>query len=107
MVCKLWLKCRAVTERLPAARTGQSSSVTFSEPPSPRAVISALRFGTGQRYPARVEQAEMRTQDEFGNTENGFGLQVCINKSIIVNDKAQEEESDVGPKEQDPFWSQI
>jgi hypothetical protein len=104
VVCELSLKCRAVTERLPVARTDQPSA-DFSEPPSSHAVISALRFSTGPRYPARVESAEMQTQDEFGNTENGFGLQVCINRSIIVDDKPQE--TDMGPKEQDLFWNRI
>lgn len=47
----------------------------------------------------------MRSQDEFGNTENEFDLQVRIDTSIVVDSKAQE--GGMGPKDEDPFWCRI
>lgn len=106
MVCKLSLKCRAVTEReVPVARTDQTS-VILSEPPSSRAVMSALRLDKGQKHSRRVEQADMRSQDESGNTENDFNLQVRIDRSVMVDTRAQQKV--VCPtKDQDPFWDGI
>jgi len=99
-----WIMSQQILIHPRVARTDQTSAI-LSEPPSSRAVISALRFGNGRRYPARIEQAEMRTQDEFGNTENDFGLQVCIDKSVMVDHEAQGK--DMSTKDQDPFWDRI
>lgn len=105
MVRKLSLKRRAVTEKFTDARTDQTSGI-LSEPPSSRAVISALRFDKGTRHSRRLEQPDMRSQDEFGNTENDFDLQVRIDRSIMVDSRAQEKGM-CPTKDQDPFWDQI
>jgi hypothetical protein len=64
--------------------------------------MSALRLDKGTRHHSRIEQADMRSKDEFGNTENDFDLQVRIDTSIMVDTKTQEK--GMGPKDDDPFW---
>jgi len=95
------LKRCVVTEKLPDARTDQTS-VVLSQLPSSRAVMSALRFDKGPKHQSRIEQRP-GSQDEFGNTESDFDLQVRIDKSIVVDARAQ----DKGAKDQDIFWDQV
>jgi hypothetical protein len=64
--------------------------------------MSALRLDKGTRQRSRIEQPDMRSQDEFGNTDNDFDLQVRIDTSIVVDAKAQEK--GMGLKDDDPFW---
>ncbi|KAF8259688.1 hypothetical protein EI94DRAFT_999273 [Lactarius quietus] len=98
-----WIMSQRILIHPRDARTDQTS-VILSEPPSSRAVMSALRFDKGPRDQSRIEP-DLRSQDEFDNTENDFDLQVRIDRSIVVDGRAQEKA--VGPKEQDPFWDQI
>lgn len=67
--------------------------------PSSRAVASALRFDKGTKHETRVEQGDTpELQDEFD-------LQVRIDRSIVVNTRAQEKGDD--PKDDDHFWDQV
>lgn len=67
--------------------------------PSSRAVASALRFDKETKHETRVEQGDTpELQDEFD-------LQVRIDRSIVVNTRAQEKGDD--PKDDDHFWDQV
>lgn len=67
--------------------------------------MSALRLDKGPRHHSRLEQPDMRSQDEYGNTENDFDLQIRIDRSIVVDPKAHNKS--MSPKDEDPFWDQL
>lgn len=96
-----WIMSQRILIHPRDARADHTSAI-LSQPPSSRAVMSALRLDKGTRQRSRIEQPDMRSQDEFGNTDNDFDLQVRIDTSIVVDAKAQEK--GMGLKDDDPFW---
>ena len=98
----LSLKRRHITEKFPDARYDQTP-VVLSELPSARAVTSALHFSKGT---TGVEQGVTPgSQDEFGNTENDFDVQVRINRLIVVD--TEEKSKDHNDSDRDPFWDWV
>lgn len=70
--------------------------------------MSALRLDKGSRHHSKIEQPDMKSQDEYGNLENDFDLQVRVDTSIVVDTKAQKaQDKSMGPKDEDPFWGQL
>lgn len=67
--------------------------------PGSRAVTSPLRFEKGTKHETKVEQGDTpELQDEFD-------LQVRIDRSIVVDTRAQAKGND--PKEDDHFWDRV
>ena len=88
----------AVTEKFTDARTDRTS-VFLAQIPSSRAVTSAMRFDKGTKHQTRVEQSATPV------SQDDFDLQVRIDRSIVVDTRAQDKGD--GHKEQDPFWDQV
>ena len=107
MVRKPSLKHLAAVEKLPDARTDRTS-VFLAQIPSSRAVTSALRIDKGSKHQTRIEQLESDipgSQEELGNKENDFDLQVRIDRSILVDTRAQENGKNF--KGHDTCWDQV
>ncbi|KAI9459898.1 hypothetical protein BJY52DRAFT_299845 [Lactarius psammicola] len=101
-----WIMSQRILIHPRDARTTDQTSVVLSQLPSSRAVMSALRFNKGTKHQSKVEQGDSLrpgSQDEFGNTESDFDLQVHIDKSIVVDARAQ----DKGTKDEDLFWDRV
>ncbi|KAI9435537.1 hypothetical protein H4582DRAFT_2169925 [Lactarius indigo] len=96
-----WIMSQRILIHPRSARTDQTS-VVLSQLPSSRAVTSALRFDKGSKHPTNVEQGDS-PEDECGNTESDFDLQVRIDKSVVVDARAQDECS----KDKDLFWDRV
>ncbi|KAH9023017.1 hypothetical protein EDB84DRAFT_481283 [Lactarius hengduanensis] len=96
-----WIMSQRILIHPRDARTDQMSAV-LSRIPNSRAVMSALRFDKGSTHPTRVEPGDS-PEDECGNTESDFNLQVRVDRSIVVNARAQDE----CPKDQDLFWDRV
>jgi hypothetical protein len=88
----------AVTEKFSDARTDRTS-VFLAQIPSSRAVTSALRFDKGTKTHTKVEQGDTP------GPQDDFDLQVRIDRSIVVDTRAQGK--GMGSKELDPFWDQV
>ncbi|KAH9177309.1 hypothetical protein EDB89DRAFT_1534968 [Lactarius sanguifluus] len=86
----------------PRDSRADQTSVILSRVPSSRAVMSALRFDKGSTHPTRVEPGDS-PEDECGNTESDFNLQVRVDRSIVVNARAEDE----CPKDKDLFWDRV
>ncbi|KAN0142161.1 hypothetical protein V8E53_000623 [Lactarius tabidus] len=92
-----WIMSQQILIHLRNARADRTS-VFLAQIPSSRAVTSALRFDKGTRHQTKVEQVDTpELQDEFD-------LQVRIDRSIVVDTRAQEKGDD--PKEDD-HWDQV
>ncbi|KAH9056808.1 hypothetical protein EDB87DRAFT_1634441 [Lactarius vividus] len=96
-----WIMSQRILIHPRNARTDQTS-VVLSRVPSSRAVMSTLRFDKGSKHPTRAEPGDS-PEDECGNTESDFDLQVRIDRSIVVDARAKDE----CPKDQDLFWDRV
>ena len=88
----------AATEKFSDARSDRTS-VFLAQIPTSRAVTPALRFDKGTKIQTRAEQGDLPAP------QDDFDLQVRIDKSIVVDTRAQGK--GIGSKEQDPFWDQV
>ncbi|KAH9027469.1 hypothetical protein EDB83DRAFT_2424197 [Lactarius deliciosus] len=96
-----WIMSQRILLHPRDSRVDQTS-VVLSRIPSSRAILSALRFDKGSPHPTRVEPGDS-PEDECGNTESDFNLQVRVDRSIVVNARAEDECS----KDQDLFWDRV
>jgi len=97
-----WIMSQQILIHIREARADRTS-VFMTQLPSSRAVTSALRFAPPQ---TRVEQGDTPgSQDTFGNKESEFDLQVRIDRSIVVDTRAQERGKDL--KHHDSFVDEV
>ncbi|KAH9003862.1 hypothetical protein EDB86DRAFT_2286248 [Lactarius hatsudake] len=96
-----WIMSQRILIHPRDSRTDQTSAV-LSRVPSSRAVMSALRFDKRSTYQSRSEPGDS-PEDKCGNTESDFNLQVRVDRSIVVNARAEDE----CPKDQDLFWDRV
>ncbi|KAH9028947.1 hypothetical protein EDB84DRAFT_257431 [Lactarius hengduanensis] len=94
-----WIMSQRILIHPRVARIDQTS-VVLSRVPSSRAVMSALRFDKGSTHPTRVEPGDSPEDD---NTESDFNLQVRVDRSVVVNARAEDDCS----KDQDLFWDRV
>ncbi|KAH9003852.1 hypothetical protein EDB86DRAFT_2285225 [Lactarius hatsudake] len=96
-----WIMSQRILLHPRDSRVDQTS-VVLSRIPSSRAIMSALRFDKGSPHPTTVEPGDS-PDDECGNTESDFNLQVRVDRSIVVNARAEDE----CPKDKDLFWDRV
>lgn len=85
-----WIMSQRILIHLRDARTDQTP-VVLAPLPSSREVTSASRFEKGMKHPKRAEQGHTPgSQDQFSNTKSDLELQVRIDKSIVVDARAQD-----------------
>jgi len=93
-----WIMSQQIIIHLRNARADRTS-VFLAQLPSSRAVASALRFDKGTKTQTRIEQGDTP------GPQDDFDLQVRIDRSIVVDTRAQGK--GMGSKEHDPFWDQV
>lgn len=97
-----WIMSQRILIHLRDARADQTS-VVLAKLPSSREVVSALRFNRGTKFQTSAEQRSTPgSQDELGNSESDFDLQVRIDRSIVVDTIPDE-----GPKDQNIVWERV
>ncbi|KAH9027466.1 hypothetical protein EDB83DRAFT_1911569 [Lactarius deliciosus] len=100
-----WILSQRILIHLRDARTDPSrTSVVLARLPNSRATTSSLPFDKGKKHQTKVEQGDMPgSQDQLNNTKSDFNLQVRIDRSIVINARAQDE----FPKDQDPVLDRV
>ncbi|KAH9003856.1 hypothetical protein EDB86DRAFT_2285918 [Lactarius hatsudake] len=99
-----WILSQRILIHLRDARTDPSrTSVVLARLPNSHATTSSSPFDKGTKHQTRVERDMPGSQVQFDNTKSDFDLQVRIDRSIVVNARAQDE----FPKDQGPVLDRV